>query len=208
MDFHGIISFIGNVLLLINLLFYIGKTAKSKPILYLIYYLLLILLSEVVSILLWKYKIENLFLSHFYFTGQFVLLGLFYREVFKSRLQKNIVNLFFIVIFLTLGIQYSRDPALFYKFNILEIVLTSVSLILFSLIHFYNSLSQSTRFMYVNSGILLYLISSTLLFSAGNFINESFRLNTSIWVINAFLYVVFQGLIFIEWYKNYRKPVK
>jgi hypothetical protein len=59
--------------------------------------------------------------------------------------------------------------------------------------------------MYVNSGVLIYLMASSLLFIAGNYlINASQQLTKWIWIINASMYLIYQLLIFIEWRQTYQ----
>jgi tetraacyldisaccharide-1-P 4'-kinase len=106
-----------------------------------------------------------------------------------------------------LTIQYIVSPSAFGKsFNLLEIVLTNLSLVFFSVIHFSNALLQKTKYIYLNSGILFYLVGSTLIFCAGNFYSEGTG-NTQyiIWLYNAVLFIIYLVFIFLEWYKNYRK---
>jgi hypothetical protein len=87
-------------------------------------------------------------------------------------------------------------------------IITHAILVLYALLYFYKSLSGKGEFLIVNVGVFFYLLSSTLIFASGNLV---FNLNVSKSVVdiliqvNVDLYLVFQILIFIEWYRNYRK---
>ena len=148
---------------------------------------------------------DNLFLSHFYFILQFILLGVFYLKLYENDTLKQVAKLIIILTIAVLGIQYIITPEVFFKFNLFEINLTSLVLVTFSAIYFTKSLKKQKQFLYVNSGVFIYLLSSALIFSTGNLMKELDKsVNKIIWQVNAFLYVFFQILIFIEWYKNYR----
>ena len=66
--------------------------------------------------------------------------------------------------------------------------------------HFYNLLNKEKNYYYINTGILIYLFGSTVLFISGNLINTlKLESRNIVWLLNAFLIVVYQLFIFIEW---------
>ncbi len=201
-----IILLVGGFILLVNTILYFKTYPKRISLKIFTSYLFIMLVIQIISNLLWYFKEENLYLSHYYFILQFILLSLFYRELFIDRKKKRIIQITFFVVMSVLGIQYINTPSLYHKFNLLEIVLTSLSIVSFSVLYFYNSLTEKMEFTYVNSGIFIYLISSTLIFCSGNFTNAyDSSLDKILWLFNSILFVVYQILIFMEWYKNYRK---
>jgi len=172
-------------------------------------YLVAILLIMIYSASLAREKLPNLHLSHFYFGFQFILLSLFYKELFVSRLQKKLINIALIIVPVVLMIQYGIKPNLFYSFNTLEVFICSFPLVIYSIIHLFNSLTRNRGFLFVNIGILIYISSSTLIFILSDFttsIDSSIAKN--IWFVNKILYVVYLLLILTEWYKNYRRVKK
>ena len=206
MSFHKIIANIGHILLFLSVLLYLRRYFRYKESItkILAIYLSVSLIIQLISKILNIYVVNNLFLSHFYFVSQFVLLSFFFRMLFKSKYQKRLVDYALISVLLILGIHYSFYPELFYRFNLLEIVLTSLSLVSYSIIHFYNGLNREIDYIYINSGICIYLLSSTLIFCSGNFINASNSyLNKLLWGINATLYVLYLLLFVLEWYRKY-----
>lgn len=207
MSFLDFLIYLGNIFLFINVILYSLKlSSRTKIFKILWFYFLCMFIIQCLTINLQTQKIDNLYLSHYYFILQYILLSLFYIKLFKNKKQKNIVKIISIFVFLILTIQYLKAPTVYYEFNLLEIVFTSLSLVSFSVIHFYNSLIQKTNYIYINSGIFIYLISSTLIFCSGNFLNKyDSSLDKILWMLNSLLYIVYQLFIFMEWYKNLRK---
>ncbi|EIA10513.1 hypothetical protein HJ01_00019 [Flavobacterium frigoris PS1] len=198
---------IGCFLLFVNfILFSLKFMIQGRAFKIFTIYLLIILVVQLPSFFLQSLNINNLFLSHFYFLGQFIVLSLFYKSLFTNSLQKKIINIGFICCFFILGIQYSLDTSLLFKFNLFEIFLTSFLLVIYSVFHFYNMLSGKKEFYYLNIGIMLYLFGSTILFFVGNLTAlMSAEMSKITWVTNALLYVIYQLFIAFEWYKTFSK---
>jgi hypothetical protein len=132
---------------------------------------------------------------------------MFYHTLFKKLKHKNMVKSVNIFAISLLTIQYIMDPAAFgSQMNIFEIVLTNLGIVAFSVLYFYNSLLKPSDFMYINSGILLYLISSTLIFCIGNIAVEGKKNMQLIpMLVNSVFYIVYLGFIYIEWFKSCKK---
>lgn len=184
------------------------KGNKSKVVKYFTIYLTLTFCvsigSELILVLQEKMNLkrDNLFLSHFYFICQFIFLSLFYSQLFNSK-QRKYQKVISVVVFSVLLTQYSSNPSLFYKFNLLEIFITSFPLVLYSIFHLYNSLSKVGKFMYINAGILIYLSISTLVFILGNLLTNIDRLLAeNIWFLNEVFFIGYLVLILIEWKKS------
>lgn len=148
---------------------------------------------------------SNLFLSHYYFIFQFVLLSMFYRQLLSSKWVYYILGA--VAVFLVY--QYINDPHMYFRYNSIGMFMTHILLVSYALVYMYRCLSGKYEFTIVNIGIFFYLLSSSLIFASGNLVlnidvPESF---TDLLInINKFLFLVFQILIFTEWYRNYRKP--
>lgn len=195
---------IGNLILICNLILFIKDFRfQNKEFKIFTFYLAIILSIQLGSKILVNLHYQNLYLSHFYFIGQFIMLSIFYKNLFKETFQKRIVNIGFISCLLLLGIQYGLNPSLFFKFNLFEIFITSFLLIIYAVFHFYNMLNSKKEFYYINMGILLYLFGSTILFLVGNLMTSlSPKLNKFPWILNAILFIVYQVFIIIEWKKS------
>lgn len=204
---NQILAYIGHLFLLLNLiLFFIKFNNQGKAYKIFTLYLGFIFVVQILAQIYNSLNINNLFLSHFYFISQFVLLSLFFKTILKERYQKNIVKSCLILGLLVLGIQYAFDPNLFLKFNLFEIFITSFFLIIFATFHFYNMLNEKKEFYYINVGILMYLFGSTILFLVGNLTTTlSSKVSLITWIFNSTLYIVYQLFILIEWKKNFSK---
>ena len=151
-------------------------------------------------------KTNNLALINGFFIGQLILLGLFYKKLMKTEQQKNFVKWSIALGFLAVAIHYFLDPSQFFKFNLFEITVTSLLIVAFAVLHLYNMLTEKKEFYYINLGIIIYLLSSTVLFFVGNLtIVLSTELKFLTWRLNAFLFVVYQLFIVFEWRKSFYK---
>lgn len=204
-----ILSLIGKGILLINLAVYcIGFFSSGRAYKFFICYLAWILICEIVFYVLNYYRINNLFFSHYYLIIQFVLLGLFFHEILTEKYQKNIARSLLIIIPSVLIVQYIIDPEKYYVFNLFEIFVTSYSLIILALFHLYNILDTEKKYNYISFGLLLYLISSTVIFLSGNLYTVmNTNLHREIWVFNVVMFIVYQIFIFAEYFFSRRKNV-
>ncbi|WP_244248536.1 hypothetical protein [Flavobacterium foetidum] len=150
------------------------------------------------------FNINNLFLVHLYFIGQFVLLGLFYKELFQNKEQKKIIQISLFTGIFILAVQYVLQPELFFKFNLFEITITSLLVVFFALLYLYNMLTDEKKFYYITVGLVIYLLASTILFLVGNLtlgLSEELKLIT--WTLNAFFVMVNQFFVLFEWKKSF-----
>lgn len=194
-------TYCGYLILIINFILYsrgffkFGKAFK----IYVIYLFLLVVIQLTMEVLT-SLIINNLYLIHLYFIGQFILLGLFYKTLLQNDFQKKVITFSLFLGSLVLVIQYILEPELFFKFNLFEIVLTSLLVVVFALLYLYNMLTDNKRYYYITVGIIIYLLASTVLFLVGNLtigLSKEFRLLT--WTLNAFLVIIYYMFIFIEW---------
>jgi hypothetical protein len=198
-----VVLLMGTGFLLVNTILYIKAYNKSVSLNIFTIYLCITLAIQLLFNYLHYQKTPNLHISHYYFIFQFIVLSLFYRRLFKTKKLKRIVEIVFFSVITIIAIQYVNNPQIYYKFNLLEIILTSLSIVTFSVIYFYNSLTEKMECMYLNYGIFIYLLTSTLIFCSGNFVTSTnASLNKILWFINSLLFVGYQILIFTQWYKS------
>jgi len=156
--------------------------------------------------LMYFMRIKNLFAVNIFFIGQMILLGLFYNSLFHIKSQKILIKISLAIALLSLIIEFILDSSEFLKFNLFEITLTSLIIVVFALIHFYNMLTETKQFYYVSIGVVFYLLTSTVLFLIGNLSSElSNDLKYVTWVFNAFLVLVYQFFILYDWIKSHSK---
>lgn len=197
------------IFLCINTFLYVLLALKTKKKTHVILtvYLLTILGVQLYSIWLSFNGIYNLHISHFYFILQLLLLGYFYYSFCVPTFQKSIIKYSISVCILILGIQYAISPETYFRFNNLEIFLTSYLLIVYALFHFYNLLSEKKSFLFFNIGLFIYLFGSTVLFLLGN-LSTIVDIKSINFEINNILYIIFQLFVFMEWFQLYFKKEK
>lgn len=198
----------GFILIFINtVLFLIGYKQNKKAIAYKFFtvYLMISFVISIAAFILAKQHIPNLYLSHAYFIGQFVLLSFFYWSLFNLK-QKPYVLITMMLVIVLLAIQYALKPHLIDMFNLFEIFVTSLPLVVYAIVHLYNSLNKSNNYLIINAGILIYITSSTLIFILGNFLSNADMSDAvrNIYMINKILYVVYLTLILIQWKTSFR----
>ncbi len=193
--------------LLINIiLFFVGFSRNGKAYKIFTLYLLVIFIGEMISKIMIHNKYQNISMSHYYFILQFIFLSFFYLEILVLPIQKKILKIGLIIIPIALVIQYILNPKLIFIFNLFEVFICSFSIVVYAAFHFYNMLNEKRLFYYINSGILIYLFGSTIIFLSGNvLIIKATGLSYYLVYINAFLYIFYLTMIFIEWKKNYSK---
>lgn len=166
-------------------------------------YLFVIFTGEMISKIMISNKYENICMSHYYFILQFVFLSLFYLEILTIKIQKKIIKIILVLIPIITITQYIIDPKLIFKFNLFEVFVCSFSIVIYATFHFYNMLNEKRIFYYINSGILIYLFGSTIIFLSGNvFILKSNTIGKYLSEINVFLYIFYLIMILVEWKKK------
>ena len=193
-----IFVYIGYFLLFINCLICLKSFSKNgKAFRIFTYYSFTMLVIQLSAFYLSKQNTHNLFLSHFYFIIQFVLLSLFYLNILIDKFQKRVILINLFLCSVSLIIHYALDWSRFSRFNTFEIFITSLPLIVYATFHLYNLLNQKKEYYYTTIGILIYLFGSTVVFLTANLLmtfhsDWSFKL---IFSLNIYLYVVYQLLI-------------
>ena len=196
----------GYFFLIINTLaFIISYNKKHKALKYFIMYLMLCVFVQIYSSFLSSLRINNLFLSHYFFIGQFIFLSFFFSTLYNFK--KLIRLLTFLIAFSFITYLYNF-PETLKKWNVLEIAITSIPLLVYSFFFFVKKIDNNIdkKYIYFNSGFFVYTLCSTLICTLGNI--GSRELKFYVWQFNAFLYLIFQIMVFVEWYKNFRKPIK
>ena len=188
------------------ILFLIGFSKNGKAYKIFTIYLAVIIIGEMISKIMIHNKYENISMSHYYFIMQFIFLSFFYIEILHLPIQKKIIKVGLILIPIILAIHYILNPKLIFIFNLFEVFICSFSLIIYATFHFYNMLSEKRQFYYINSGLLIYLFGSTIIFLSGNLLILSDTMLSNYLVsINVCLYIFYLLMILLEWKKNYSK---
>ncbi len=190
-------------LLLINSILFLSKVKKinNRTYKYVSIYLIVLFVVELFcNTIGFLYPAQNLYLSHFYFNAQFVLLSIVFYRLFSNPKLKKLIALNYVIVTLIIIGMYTYDIQSFWQFNLFEIAATSTLLIIYALIHLYNTLGEKKKYFYLMLGLIMYLLCSSLIFLFGNyelvFIEDPY---IDIWIFNTLFYIVYQVLIFTEW---------
>lgn len=200
-------TYFGYLVLIINFILYTKGFFKfGKAFKIYVFYLFLLVIVQLTMEILTSFSINNLYLIHLYFIGQFILLGIFYKTLLQDTFQKNIITFSLFFGSLLLAIQYIYEPDVFFKFNLFEIVLTSLLVVVFALLYLYKMLTDSKKYYYITVGIIIYLLASTVLFLVGNLtIGLSKEVRLISWNLNAFFVAVNQLFVLYEWKVSFQK---
>ncbi|WP_281232164.1 hypothetical protein [Flavobacterium gelatinilyticum] len=199
----------GYLILLINLILYsFSFFRKEKANVFFVLYLVFAFTMQFSMELLYQIGMTNLVVVNIFFIGQMILLGLFYNSLLQIKSHKLFVKIAMAAALLVLAVQFVLDPDQFLKFNLFAITLTSLLIVVFALLHFYNMLTETKTYYYVSIAIVLYLLSSTVLFLIGNLsLGLSDDVKYISWKLNAFLLVVYQTFILYDWIQSYCNKV-
>ncbi len=195
-------EYLGVLLVIVNAVLYswmLITTKQSKATKYLTYYIVSNCIIQVSFFVIAKLEKNNLLITHIYFLTQFILLSLFYKQLLNGQQSKIISNILYVVV-IALGIYYIYNFNDLFKFFDFEAFIATFPIIVYSVIHKYNSLNKSYEYKYVNTGILIYVTTSTLIFILADYISSlNSELSSKVWFINKVLYVGFLLLFLIEW---------
>jgi hypothetical protein len=199
----------GYILLFLAIVVYFFglKRVNEKPYRLFTLYLFVIGIIQILSEVYKGINGGNLFLTHYYFIIQSVLLSSFYYAIIESPKVKKLIKIIVSFTIISLVIQYYFYPELYHVFNVYEIFICIIPLVMYALSHLFQTLGDSNKkYIYITSGALIYFLPHALVFSSGNLMpGLPENVNQLVWVINAALYLVFLILILLEWHKHFRK---
>lgn len=186
---------------MLNLILYAISFFKNEKVNgFFLGYLLFATIMQLSMEAFYHLHLHNLILMNLFFIGQMVLLGLFYSSLMNGKRQKTIINALMVLNMLTIGIQCGLDQEQFFKYNLLLIVLTNLSVIVFAVMHLYNMLTSEKKYYNFTIGLIIYLLASTMVYVVGNI---NIKLNNEVkfflWTFNSFLLVIYYIFILYEW---------
>lgn len=202
MEFVKIVAYIGYLFLFINIVVYLtGFLKKDKTYKSFTMYLVFLGIVELITEIHASKGLNNHYLATYYLFVQFIFLSLFFYFFFlnTNKVISSVVKFTSILIMAGLALQYAFKPQLYYTFNSVGFLVTSAILIVYALFYFYELLTKKRPFIYIVSGIFIYLISSALIFASIDLIILRSDISFLVWKINAVLFVIYQLLILWEW---------
>lgn len=193
--------YLGYIILLINLILYsISFFRKEKANIFLVLYIAFCSFMQLSMEILYQFAFKNLLLVNFFFIGQFILLGLFFKSLSEDEKQKKCMQITMFFVLFLLACQYIYDYKFLFEFNLFAITLISLYLVCNALMHLYNQLTTEKKYYFITIGVIIYMLSSTVLYLIGNLTNDlSNDLKYLSWRLNALLFIVYHLFILYEW---------
>ncbi len=187
-------SFIAVIPLLLAI-FNLKKLSKIQT--KLVYILVIVLVVESISSILWNQKINNLPLYHFYTVIEFLLII----NIFMTALSGVFSKLFFLIVsivFIVFAIVNTLFFQDLYTFNSNATSVLGILVIFFALSYFYallkemkyNALETNPMF-WISSGFLIYFSSNLILFYINNSLFKgSTEASYLVWGLHAIINIV------------------
>ena len=202
-----LLDILGNLLVVIAvvlpILYFIGFTRYGKAYKVFTLYLVFIAIIQVTASIYVSKNIDNTFLFHYYFIGQFLFLSILYFLLLKYRWILVVTA----AVLIGLCGYYIVNPEIINEYHTYGVSVTQSIIIIYALLYYYKSLSGSAQMLLINTGVLLYLMVSIVFFASNSLLialDLPKETQKYIGLFNEFSYFIFLVLIFIEWFKNYR----
>lgn len=190
-----LLSYLGKSILLYNIVLYaiLTKRGRNNSSLFLVYLCFVFLLESIIHIFS-IIVIHNIFLTHIYIVGQSIILNIFYcRLIDDGRVKKKYLY-FSALLYCLLTINILSGTYHFHVFNYSEILLCNLMIISGALAYMYDKLGTYKYYGIFSISLLLYTVSTTIIFLSGNVLIsfESVFTARSIWHINIIMFLLFQ----------------
>jgi hypothetical protein len=202
-----ILSYTGLCILLINTIIYsIGFTKRSKAYRTFTIYLLALFVIQLFGEVCASENINNHFLGTYILFIPFILLSIFFNYQFSAikTWKQYFVKYFSPIVTVGLIIQYCITPELYFEFNSAGLLITTCTLIVYSVMYLFELISKQLSFHYITIGIFIYFLSSSLIFvSLTSIVSFNQEISAFIYNINALLFIVYQLLILWEWKQSF-----
>lgn len=207
-----IVNILSHVFVTLNTILFCVMYRKNRRKEYVFFtiYSCCMMLIEFVTLYYLLNQMNNLYVSHFYFIIQYVLVSLMFGELISSDRMKRFIRYSVIVIPVGFVVQYCLDTTLFYKFNIIEVLVCLLLPVFYAIVFLYKSLdSGNKKWILFTSGLIIYFLSSSVVFSGANYfiahlLEKLSSFHADFWLINNIIYVIYQLLITIEWFKSFK----
>lgn len=192
------------LILMISISVFVGSWKRQYHVFnFLFFFISLNIVTELLARVFLNNEINNLPLLHIYTLGEFILLSIYYRILFKEKLNTFGLFIFFIPVISIIIILNSIFLESIYGFNSYAKTLVQCILIGYSLFYFIRidarieerNIKEKARLM-VNTGILIYYSGSLFIFMFSDFfLKYGDGLHRNFWMLNVTLNLIFQLVI-------------
>lgn len=191
---------------------------RSVPVLKVFsWFIFLSAVIQLVSLVLWFYRINNMPLLHIYVCLGFLCLALFYKRVLESLVSPGIITTI-AILFTCFTITNSVAIQNIHTFNSHALTAESVLVVILSLSTFIvllNDAAKETRkdsissLRWINSGLFIYFAADLLLFYFGKIILSEFpkSLSRYTWVLHSFFSTVMYICFIIGLWKQPKNSI-
>lgn len=213
-NFYLLISYISSCSVGIPFIFgIINKEKLTNSNISLLFMFVASVITEIVSVILHKNNIQNLFVFRIYTVVQFLLLSIFYVQSISSEKFKFFIKPAFTIFLIVELIDCLKSG--FYSMDDAPLSVASIFLMIYSLFTFYYIL-QNTIYLnilnesvfWVNSAVLMYFSGCLFLFIFNSYVlNKSHKLHYELWGINSILNITFNVLMAIGFWKTRHRQI-
>ena len=178
------------------------------------YFIIFSSFIQLLSLVFWLYRMNNMPLLHIYVLVGFILQAWFYRTILGDFINKRIIWCM-TILFSIFSIINSLALQNIYTFNSNALTIESILIIiltLFSFMVFLNDIVKQNAYNdiislnWINSGLFIYHTSNLLIFYFGATIVSKFSVDTNLytWILHAFFSFIMYGCFFISLWKRSR----
>lgn len=170
---------------------------------------------QVIALILWLLKKNNMPLLHLYVPVGFALLAWYYRAVLGKLIAKGMIDVI-TLLFVCFSIANSIFFQSIFIFNSNALTVESILLIILSIFTFIVLLNQQLHSIarsvklglsWINSGILIYYSSTLLLFYFSNYCMQHYNVNINAytWMFHSFASIIMYTCFFVGLWKQVRE---
>ena len=174
----------------------------SKTMILLMVLLMGTLYIEIFSSYLSGCGTSNLYLTHYYTIGQFLILSvIYYRQLKKFQVVVPVSVVFFSCVLIY---QLIESKIVYNEFNVSGFLISACLLIFYAFFYYIEHITRKKYWDTFNVGLFLYLGGSSIIFLTMNSGDDPDEWYFYIWTINASLAVLYQVFISITIYRFHR----
>jgi hypothetical protein len=193
----------------------IKKFSKAEKILFAL--LCISMLSEIMIFILFKYRLNNLFVSRVQGMAEFILLSFFFNYVFSEQNISSVRALIIkILIFVFIGVAiFDLYVNGFNSMDNISLTTECILLMVYSVLAFFHLIQRpvfdnilKAPLFWFNTAILTYFSGNLFLFIFSNYIENHFsKVSPALWGIHSLLNIAFYILITIGFWRTEPKQI-
>ncbi len=203
MDLYFTVIWGGKTLLLINIIYLLLIVKHlTRPMIVLLVLLIGIFCLEITIAYFAHHNQANVHLTHFYTSGQFLLISVVYYKQLKKF--KKIIP-FGVILYSSILLYQIIDSKIVYdEFNTSGFLVSACLMMGYAFFYYIEHIREKRYWDTFNVGLFLYLGGSSIIFLTINSWKNLEGWNMFIWTINGGLIILYQGFITATIYRFHR----